>query len=95
MLRLLPIPLLLATIACTPVPQSPEQVAQACEERARAAQGPTGNVTVGANSRTGLFTGIEIGVTGDYLAGRDPVAVYTDCVVRRSGQQPYRPPVLR
>ena len=95
MIRLLPIPLLLAAVACTPVPPSPEEVAQACEERARAAQGPTGNVTVGYNSNSGPYSGIEIGVSGDYLAGRDPVAVYTDCVIRRSGQQPYRPPVLR
>ena len=94
MIRLLPLPLLLA-VACTPVPPSPEEVAQECEERARAAQGPTGSVTLGANSRTGLYSGVEIGVTSDYLAGRDPVAVYTDCVIRRSGQQPYRPPVLR
>ena len=93
--RVLPLLLLLGSAACAPVPQSPEEVAQACEARARAAQGPTGAVTVGVNSRTGLQTGIELGVSGDYLAGRDPVAVYTDCVIRRTGQQPYRPPVLR
>ena len=78
--------------ACTQAPLSPLDAARVCEERARAAQGPTGNVSVGASSRGGLSSGISIGVTDDYLRGRDPFEVYENCVVARSGQMPVRPP---
>jgi hypothetical protein len=81
--------------ACTPVPVDPERVAQQCEERARAAQGPTGTVTIGANSRSGPSVGASVGVTGDFLAGRDPMQVYESCVFQRTGQAPIRPPRLR
>jgi hypothetical protein len=81
--------------ACAPVPVDPERVAQQCEERARAAQGPTGSVTIGANSRSGPSVGASVGVTGDFLAGRDPMQVYESCVFQRTGQAPIRPPRLR
>lgn len=89
------LPLLLGLAACAPAPISPERVADICEERARAAQGPTGSVTVGTNSETGGFGSVELGVTTDFLAGRDPVAVYNACVFDRTGAAPIRPPVLR
>ncbi len=73
----------------------PERAAQLCEERARAAQGPTGSVTIGASSDDGPFAGAEIGITSDYLQGRDPLDVYRDCVVDRTGALPIRPPRLR
>lgn len=86
----------LTTIAaCAPRPVDPERVAQQCEERARAAQGPTGSMTLGLNSRSGPSVGASIGVTGDFLAGRDPMQVYIDCVMQRTGQPPIRPPALR
>jgi hypothetical protein len=81
--------------ACDPVPVDPERAARDCEQRAQAAQGPMGNVTIGANSRDGTFGGVAIGLSGDYLAGRDPVAVYEECVVSRTGAPPIRPPRLR
>ncbi|MFT6530781.1 MAG: hypothetical protein ACJASC_000300 [Limimaricola cinnabarinus] len=81
--------------ACTQTPLSPLDAARVCEQRARAAQGPTGNVSIGASSRSGLSSGISIGVTDDYLRGRDPFEVYENCVVARSGQMPVRPPRLR
>jgi hypothetical protein len=81
--------------ACEPVPVDPERAAQACEQRAQAAQGPTGAVTIGASSDDGPFGGVAIGVSGDYLAGRDPLAVYEECVVDRTGALPIRPPRLR
>jgi hypothetical protein len=92
--RLLPA-VMLTVAACAPVPVDPEEVAQRCEERARAAQGPTGSVTVGVNSRSGPSVGAAIGVTGDFLAGRDPMQVYVSCVMQQTGQPPIRPPVLR
>jgi len=85
----------LALAACTPVPVSPERAAEICEEKARAAQGPTGRVTVGTNSSTGGFGAVEIGVTSDFLRGLDPVDVYEECVYNRTGNAPVRPPVLR
>ncbi|KAA9005224.1 hypothetical protein [Histidinibacterium aquaticum] len=85
----------LLAAACTPTPPTPEEAAERCEARARAAQGPTGNVTVGVNSDDGPFTNATIGVTGDFLAGRDPVEVYRQCVYNLTGGEPYRPPRLR
>lgn len=85
---------LVALGACS-TQMSPERAAQYCEERARGAQGPTGAITIGANSNSGPFYGASVGVTSDYLAGRDPMAVYETCVVTNTGQLPIRPPVLR
>jgi hypothetical protein len=81
--------------ACEPVPVDPEAAARDCERRAQAAQGPTGEITLGANSEDGPFGGVAIGISGDYLAGRDPLAVYEECVVDRTGALPIRPPRLR
>jgi hypothetical protein len=87
--------LVVALAGCTPRPVDPERAAQQCEERARAAQGPTGSMTVGINSRSGPSVGASVGLTSDFLAGRDPMQVYVDCVMQRTGQPPIRPPALR
>jgi hypothetical protein len=87
--------LFVALAACAPAPVTLERAAEICEERARAAQGPTGRVTVGTNSNSGGFGGVEIGVSSDFVAGRDPLEVYAECVIDRTGQAPIRPPVLR
>ena len=84
-----------STLAACSQQVSPERAAEICEERAQAAQGPTGEFTIGANSNSGPYYGASIGVTSDYLQGRDPMAVYETCVVARTGQMPIRPPVLR
>lgn len=86
---------LLAVAACEAAPVSPEKAAEICEERARAAQGPTGNVTVGVNSNSGRYVSGEIGLTADYLRGRDPMVVYERCVIDLTGLDPIRPPYLR
>lgn len=85
----------LALAACEAPPMDPERAAQYCEQRARAAQGPTGRVTLGTSSSSGSFVGGEIGVSGDFLTGRDPLEVYEDCVRARTGAGPIRPPRLR
>lgn len=77
-----------ALSACGPI--SPEMAADRCQERARAATGPTGSVSVGVGTE-GPTAGIEIGVTDDYLRGRDPYDVYDDCVRSMTGQGPIRP----
>lgn len=94
MRRLAPLALLLLA-ACDPGPMDPVRAADLCEQRALAAQGPTGSVTLGANSREGAYAGAEIGLSSDYLTGRDPLVVYEECVYQRTGQGPIRPPRLR
>lgn len=74
-------------------PMSPEAAALQCEERARAADGPTGEFGIGIGS-DGVKSKIEIGITSDYIAGRDPYAVYDQCVRQLTGQGPIRPLVL-
>ncbi len=81
--------------ACAATPPTPEEAAQRCEERARAAQAPTGGVSVGVNSDTGVSTGISIGLSADLLRGRDPQEVYESCVIDLTGEMPIRPARLR
>ncbi|MDA0721748.1 MAG: hypothetical protein O2994_08715 [Proteobacteria bacterium] len=85
--------LLLGLAACGPV--SPERAADRCEERARAAQGPTVGLTLGANSNSGPFASGSIGITSDAIRGRDPAQLYDECVFRLTGEMPDRPVRLR
>ena len=71
-------------------PMSPEMAAQHCQDRARAADGPTGSVTIGVSNQ-GPVLGGEIGITDDYLRGRDPEEVYETCVRDKTGKGPIRP----
>ena len=90
---ILPIALL---AACGPQPpMDPQRAAEICEEQARAAQGPTGSVTVGVNSNSGPSTDVEIGLSSDFLSGRGPLEVYRSCVFQKTGAEPVRPPNLR
>jgi hypothetical protein len=86
---------LLCGLALLPAcaPPSPEVAALRCEERARAARGPTGEIAIGVGTG-GPISRVEVGVTGDYLAGRDPYQVYDACVRQMTGQPPIRPLVL-
>lgn len=77
---------------CGPV--SVAEAERSCLDDARLAQGPRGSVSLGVASSSGRVrptTGVEIEVSGDYLAGRDPSAVFASCVQRRSGQAPATP----
>ena len=74
---------------------SPERAADRCEERARAAQGPEVGLTVGANSESGPFMGGSISISSGAIMGRDPLAVYEECVFDLTGQPPIRAPRLR
>ena len=84
-----------AVAGCAKTPPTPEQAAARCEERAQAAQAPTGGVSVGVNNRTGVSTGVHIGLSGDFLTGRDPIEVYESCVIDLTGEPPIRPARLR
>ncbi|WP_227284392.1 hypothetical protein [Boseongicola sp. H5] len=74
-------------------PMSPERAYQTCSERARAAAGPTGSIGVGVGSG-GPTARLEVGITSDYLAGRDPQLVYDRCFRQLTGAGPTRPLIL-
>ena len=90
-LALLALPVL---AACEAGPVDPLRAARLCEEQARAAQGPTGEVAVGASSSDGPFAALGVTLSTDYLSGRDPQEVYRTCVMERTGAPPVRPPAL-
>ncbi len=75
--------------ACGPV--SPELAARQCEERARAAAGPTGYVGFGFNDRGETRSKASITITSDFIRGIDPHEVYGSCVRQKTGQDPIRP----
>lgn len=87
-------PVLLCLVLAACGPMSPERAADLCEDRARAATGPTGEVGIGINNRGETRGSVEIGITSDYIRGRDPYVVYEECVRARTGQGPIRPLVL-
>lgn len=88
--------LILAGLAsCGPQIVDPEVAAKRCEERARASQAPTGEITFRVNSRTGPTTSAKIGITSDFIQGLDPDQVYDRCVLEMTGAGPIRRPVLR
>ena len=47
-----------------------------CFERARLAQKPRGEISVGATSDGRRGAAVELEITSDYLLGKDPSAVY-------------------
>lgn len=79
--------------ACGPRTVSPEAAYEECSERARAATGPTGEVIMGV-STDGPFAAARIGVTTDFISGRNPQLVYENCFRQLTGAGPTRPLVL-
>ena len=75
--------------ACGPI--SLAEAERQCFERARLAQQPRGEVTIGVGSGGRRAAGVEVEISGDYLMGRDPAAVYETCVMSKSGEPPSRP----
>ncbi|WBU52281.1 hypothetical protein [Paracoccus sp. SCSIO 75233] len=84
------VPVVLA--ACGPVPLA--QAERSCLENARAATGPRGEARVGVAADSDGIRPVgrfEMSVSSDYIMGRDPALVYSNCVQRKSGQMPSRP----
>ncbi|NNF24562.1 MAG: hypothetical protein HKN63_07135 [Rhodobacteraceae bacterium] len=77
-----------ALAACGPM--SPERAGDICQERARAATGPTGELAIGTGTG-GLKSKVEVGISSDFIQGRDPYEVYESCVRQKTGQGPIRP----
>lgn len=80
--------LAVALAACGPV--SVEQAERTCLERARGTLHPRGTVAVGG-STSGAVARVDLDVSSDFLAGRDPSAVYESCVIRKTGRAPRQP----
>lgn len=80
--------LLLLIASCGPM--TLDQAERECFERARLAKQPRGEVFVGG-STNGSVAGLEVTVSSDYLAGRDPSTVYETCVMSKAGQPPSVP----
>jgi hypothetical protein len=80
---------LLALTSCGPIPV--ELAERQCIEPAQLAQRPRGSVGIVADSNGNVGTSLSIGISADYLAGKDPDQVYASCVFGRSGQNPTRP----
>lgn len=85
MIRFLP---LLLVLACGPV--SLAQAERECFERARLATQPREAFDIGIGT-DGARARVNVGVSSDYIGGRDPSAVYDQCVQQKSGQLPSRP----
>ncbi|MEY4984965.1 MAG: hypothetical protein RIR62_3231 [Pseudomonadota bacterium] len=79
--------------ACGPV--SVEQAERLCYDRARLAAGPRGEVGLGIASDGNVASNIKLEISSDYIAGRDPSAIYDSCVYRKSGQPPRLPLYMR
>lgn len=74
--------------ACGPV--SREAAERQCLAQAQDAASPRGTVAVGATN-SGPAARFELDLSTDFINGRDPSAVYDQCVYRKSGQPPSRP----
>jgi len=85
---LLGMPLLLLMSACGPI--SVADAERICVNRARDAAGPRGEVAMGVSGGK-TVSRVEMTINSDYLTGRDPSAVYDQCVFQKSGQPPTRP----
>ena len=81
--------LVMLLVACGPV--SVQQAEKACFERARLAQQPRGTVGLGVNSNGKTSGLLDLQVSTDFLHGRDPSAVYDQCVYQKSGMPPSQP----
>jgi hypothetical protein len=79
----------LGLAACGPIPV--EQAERVCLDEARRAAGPTGKIGLGVTSDQGARARARVGISSDWILGRDPSAIFDRCVLQRSGQMPTRP----
>lgn len=85
------VPLLAVLSACGPIPV--DQAERVCLRDAELARAPRTNVALGVGTGSGgtqSFGRIDMQISGDYIASRDPAQVFDRCVMRRSGQMPQR-----
>ncbi|MCF3974104.1 hypothetical protein [Paracoccus salsus] len=81
-----------AVSACGPVPVA--QAEASCLRDAELASRPRGDARIGigtdGDGNLRSIGQINVAISSDYMAGRDPSEVFNRCVVRRSGQFPTR-----
>lgn len=80
---------LMSVTACGPIPVDVAE--RQCIEPAQLAQHPRGSVGIMADNHGNVGTTFSIGISQDYIQGRDPDQVYASCVRGRSGQEPTVP----
>jgi hypothetical protein len=78
---------LLAACETTPQTFTYAQAVAICQDQARSAAGPRGEAEIGFGS-DGPSTSLSLTFDGNFLRGRDPNVVYTECLdrLRRNGQ---------
>lgn len=72
-------------------PMSLAEAERQCLERARLARSPVTEVAVGIGSGGRVGAAVDLTISSDYIAQRDPAAVYESCVMSRAGEPPSRP----
>ena len=75
--------------ACGPVPLPMAE--QQCIEPAQLAQRPRGSFGIVADNRGNVGASLTVGISSDYVQGRDPDQVYATCVQNKSGLRPSLP----
>ena len=83
------VPALLGLAACAPLPV--DRAERICLDSARDATGPRTEMGIGVGSHGYRGGYVQVGVSSDYITGRDPSQVFQECVRRRSGQMPTVP----
>ena len=81
--------ILVGLAACGPIPV--DVAMDQCIEPARLAQKPRGSIGISADNHGNFGTSVSIGISSDYLQGRDPDQVFAAYVQNRSGQPPIVP----
>lgn len=71
-------------------PMTVEQAERACFDRARLAAKPRGEVALGASTE-GAVADLDLTISSDWVARKDPALVYETCVMSKSGEAPGRP----
>ena len=79
--------------ACGPV--SVERAEAGAVVAHRLAAAPRGEVALGIGSDGKAASSIKLEISSDYIAGRDPSAIYDSCVYQKSGQPPRLPLYMR
>ncbi len=89
MTRYLAVTALVALAACESVLQTytDAEAIALCEDKARSAAGPRGEAEFGIGTN-GPSAGLSLSFDESFLRGRDPDAVYAECLdhLRRNGQ---------
>jgi hypothetical protein len=84
-LALLALAPLVFLAACATVP--PDIAESQCREEAGRKIGLSGTAALGYSSRQGLIQDVDVTIS----AGSNADALYTDCVIRKTGSAPTRP----